>query len=100
MIRDGATLVTDIEDILQEIDPLHHLAKSSANEQKITQETTDDSSLNEIQRKVLSHIDYQITSINIIIEEMNLSPGEIHEHLLTLELMQKIEVTPGGYRKI
>ncbi|MCF6765098.1 DNA-processing protein DprA [Thiotrichales bacterium 19S3-7] len=100
LIKEGATLVTDIKEVLQEIDPLYQLAGSAYKVQKINDKNSDNSALNEIQKKLLSHIDYQITSINIIIGEMNISPGEIHEHLLALELMQKIEVIPGGYRKI
>lgn len=100
LIRQGATLVTSVDDILAEIDPMYHTANLSQEKLNITQKIDDTSELSAGEKEVLSHIDYQITSINIIIEKAKLAPGEIYEHLLTLELMQKIEVIPGGYRKL
>lgn len=105
LIQQGAKLATSVDDIISELYP--SVIKQKDNKQiknpQITLNFTqndDQSALSEIQMQVLSLIDYQITPIDIIIGRVDISLSEIYEHLLTLELMQKIKAIPGGYKKL
>ncbi|MCF6767883.1 DNA-processing protein DprA [Thiotrichales bacterium 19S11-10] len=101
LIREGATLVTNIDEILEEVDPMRK-SNVTNSPHKASHPTciVNKSELNSEQEKILSHINYQNTPIDIIIEGTSIDSGSIHEHLFTLELMQKIETIPGGYRRI
>lgn len=91
LIRDGATLVTDAEDILQELnlDTGAQVDLLST----ITEPANTAPSL-------LAYIDYTATSADTISIRSGLGIAELLPQLLDLELQGWLQQIPGGYRRL
>ena len=114
LIKEGAKLVEEAEDILQELLPLSkyvnfnnsdYLDKKKNESQQtekvqpLTQHHTfnfaGDNNTQETQ--VLAQIGFECTSVDTIIERSGLTAEEVSSMLLALELTDKILSVPGGY---
>lgn len=93
LIREGAKLVESIQDILEEFNLTSASSTSEKKEKKI------DFPLSINQKRVLESIDYNITSVDRIIERSFLPSQEVLSLLLELELNGIVSQVPGGYSR-
>jgi DNA processing protein len=92
LIRDGALLVQDAEDILEHIGPLSRSAKLSCGQ--IVQQPKE-LILNEIEQKVLQAIDVLPTDIDQVVQRSQLAVSQVLSTLSVLELKGAIKRTGG-----
>lgn len=117
LIRQGAKLVENIADILEELPPLSigvrggsQLENASLQPNIALQSMSADVSpnagfdaaesaanLSALHRKLLACIGYEATSIDVMAQRSSLTISEITTILLPLELMGCIKKAPGGY---
>lgn len=95
LIKQGAKLVGDINDILEEIslDNNHINVQQDITVLKNTQVTD----LNEQEQAVFQIIKPSITTLDKIITESKLSYTQVSEILFELEMKDLVESVPGGY---
>lgn len=96
LIRQGAKLVEQVGDILEELDPLPAACSPHPwiNPMIENQNLTPDS------QQLLEKIDYAVTSIDSIIAQSGLTAGEVSSMLLILELQGHIQAVVGGYVRV
>lgn len=92
LIRDGAILVQDAEDILEHLSPLTRAAKLSCGQ--IVQQPRE-LILNDIERTVLQAIDVLPTDIDQIVHRSTLAVSQVLSTLSVLELKGAIKRTGG-----
>jgi DNA processing protein len=92
LIRDGALLVQDAEDILEHLGPLTRSAKLSGGQ--VVQQPKE-LVLNEIERSVLQAIDVLPTDIDLIVQRSKLAVSQVLSTLSVLELKGAIKRTGG-----
>jgi DNA processing protein len=92
LIRDGALLVQDAEDILEHLGPLSQSAKLSSGQ--IVQQPKE-LVLNEIEKTVLNAIDVLPTDIDQIVQRTRLAVSQVLSTLSVLELRSAIRRTGG-----
>lgn len=113
LIKEGAKLVEEAEDILQELLPLskyvnfNHSDGCDTKKEEIQQTNTDQPLIqhtfnftgdtNPQETQVLAQIGFECTSVDTIIERSGLTAEEVSSMLLALELTDKILSVPGGY---
>jgi DNA processing protein len=123
LIKEGAKLVEEAEDILQELLPLSKYVhfnlnninnmntKESDNEVSLKTKMNTEGALpltqnktlnftgdnNPQEKQVLAQIGFECTSVDTIIERSGLTAEEVSSMLLALELTDKILSVPGGY---
>lgn len=95
LIRQGAVLVEKAEDILAELSSFGAFfqpqnSSSQTNLRLLSQELS----------ALLSHIDYEITTIDVILSRSGLTVGEVSSMLLSLELDGFIKSVTGGYVRL
>lgn len=97
LIRQGAKLVESAEDILEELAALlkYVIRDKSSAEAKSSQRVK----ISVQQEQLLSKIDYEATSIDVIVNRSGLSAGMVGASLLDLELLGLIATVPGGYAR-
>ncbi|MFN6402127.1 MAG: DNA-processing protein DprA [Planctomycetota bacterium] len=92
LIRDGALLVQDAEDILEHLGPLTRSAKLKGGQ--IVQQPKE-LILNEIERGVLQGIDVMPTDIDLVVQRSQLAVSQVLSTLSVLELKGAIKRTGG-----
>lgn len=92
LIRDGALLVQDAEDILEHLGPLSRSAKLTGGQ--IVQQPKE-LILNEIERGVLQVIDVMPTDIDLVVQRSQLAVSQVLSTLSVLELKGAIKRTGG-----
>lgn len=96
LIKEGAKLVESINDVLEEFSTLLKYIvhdKTACLENQLPPEPlTDD-------LKLLNHIDYEMTPVDVIIQRSGLSVSKVSSILLQLELDGRIMHVPGGFIK-
>ncbi|MBU6386538.1 MAG: DNA-processing protein DprA [Planctomycetes bacterium] len=92
LIRDGALLVQDAEDILEHLGPLSRSAKLTGGQ--IVQQPKE-LILNEIERGVLQAIDVMPTDIDLVVQRSQLAVSQVLSTLSVLELKGAIKRTGG-----
>lgn len=127
LIKEGAKLVEEAEDILQELLPLskyvhfnlnqnlnvNYINLNQRDEEEVSLNTKLDSkdplpltqnntlnftgANNSQEKQVLAQIGFECTSVDTIIERSGLTAEEVSSMLLALELTDKILSVPGGY---
>ncbi|HSW92753.1 MAG TPA: DNA-processing protein DprA [Gammaproteobacteria bacterium] len=93
LIRQGAKLVEESKDILDEIRPL----KKEINCAPPVLEKSEPVDLPPPVRRVLAQIGYEVTALDVIIMRSQLTAAEVSSMLLPLELEGYVRVVPGGY---
>ena len=93
LIKQGAKLVEKIEDILEELPTL-------ASAQKLATNIETRPTLNKDSAEFLKHVDYEITSIDTILNRSQLGIESVANKLLLLELDGWIINSAGGYTRI
>jgi DNA processing protein len=93
LLREGAKLVENVEDILAELDP----SLAVTDDQVVQQGEADLSGLPEADYdRVLAAIDYAPTSVDRIVERSGLTADAVCSMLLILELYNIVHITSGG----
>jgi DNA processing protein len=93
LIRDGAKLIENIDDVLDELGPLVE-ATPSPNGQPIHHPA--ELSLNEIEQQVLTHISADPTPIDQVIAASHMPPAQVLSTLSVLEMRRVIRRLSGG----
>ncbi len=97
LLSQGAKLVENIEDIINELPPLAELN----NDVKIlSKEVTTQETMSRGERKLLACIDYGLTSTTQIIKRSGLTATVVSSMLVALELQGAIKAIHGGYCRI
>ena len=94
LIRQGAKLVEEVNDILEEIGPLAHITVSSGQDRRGDVKKIKE--LDEYSKLLLDNIGSQPVSIDFLVEETQLAVHLVSARLLNLELAGVIETMPGG----
>lgn len=89
LIQQGAKCVTCVQDILEEFPSLVQTSRAPA-------ESAEPSDLLSEERLVLSFVKDEPVHIDELKEQISLPPGEIHRHLLSLQLKKRIRQLPGS----
>ncbi len=92
LIQQGAKLVESAEDILEEFPDLRRIARSAP----LTDETEDDVTLTERERRVYELISLEPVHVDDIIARADLSPTEASHVLLLLQLEDLVVEVEGG----
>ena len=92
LIKQGAKLVESAEDILEEFPDLRRIARSAP----LTDETEDDVTLTERERRVYELISLEPVHVDDIIARADLSPTEASHVLLLLQLEDLVVEVEGG----
>ncbi len=96
LIRQGAKLVQDVSDILEELEPL---LRNSIRGRNAAAGITNVSApeISSSLRSILDKIDYEPTCVDIIVSRSALQASVVGAVLLELELHNFISAVPGGY---
>jgi len=90
LLQQGASLVTNIEDVLHELKlPLAEALKKAPSKSTVLGPEQPKNSL-------LTHVQYEPTSIDSIIQDSGLTAAEVSSMLLTLEIRGLVGRTPDG----
>lgn len=89
LIQQGAKCVTGVEDILEEF-------PSRIRTPSIPAESAEPSDLSPEERLLLSLVEDDPVHIDELLERTSLPSGEIHRHLLSLQLKKRIRQLPGS----
>lgn len=90
LIQQGAKCVTGVQDILEEFPSL---VPSS---EPMQSESAEPSDLSREERLLLSFLKDEPVHIDELVKEVSLPSGEIHRHLLSLQLKKRIRQLPGA----
>ncbi len=93
LIRDGATLVETIDDVLAELGPLAHSTETATGEQI---RHPAELSLNEIEQAVLAGIETQATAIDVVVARCALPAAQVLATLSVLEVKRLIRRVSGS----
>ncbi len=94
LIRDGAKLVEQIEDITEEINPLIAIVDKTANQSGQSQQLT--KGLDADAKLLLDNIGYHPATVDYLVAVTGLRVNIVSRSLLNLELQGLIEALPGG----
>ena len=94
LIKDGAKLVEDAEDILTEFEYLQPLA-TEARSKGAAEATPEAPRLTEVETKVYGAVGREETDIDDIIRDSDLTSGHVSATLLALEMKKLIKQLPG-----
>jgi DNA processing protein len=94
VIREGAKLVEQIQDITEEIGPLAAVVGARDDQSTRTQQFT--KGLDADVKLLLDNIGYQPANIDFLVDVTGLTVNVISRSLLNLELQGLIESLPGG----
>lgn len=94
LIKQGAKLVENINDILEEIN------FTEQNKVAIKNSSQEKDPLPKAYQQILQCIEYEMTSFDVIICRSGLTAKEVSSILLTLELCDFIQPVAGGYVRI
>ena len=98
MIRQGAKLVENITDILEELGPLASLAIKSLTPD-LGLANQEDSDAANIQDPVIEKMGFEPISIDVLVERCGLTPEKVSSMLLSLELQGRVTSTGGLYSR-
>ncbi len=96
LIRDGATLVTSVEQILDEVEPLMTLARGSLGGAPVP-DSPRAAALSGREKQVYQMLDDTPRSIDDLVRVGEIPPSAISATLLSLELRRLARKAPGGY---
>ena len=94
LIRDGATLIRSVDDVLNELGPLTQPANTGTNEEvHVPRELN----LNDQERHVLNMISTEPHHVDEVLRTTNLEPARVLATLTVLEMKRMVRRLPGGY---
>ena len=99
LIRDGAKLVENVKDILEELIPVCQISSNGVSLTEPTQQIGIKRKTNEKHDAILHIIEQQPTSIDIISQRAEMSIQSLSSLLLVLELQGKITSVNGCYHR-
>ena len=94
LIRDGAVLVTSLEDILAEVGPLATLAGAGT---PVTEAPAASASLSSRERQLWQLLDDEPRGVDDLARTTQIPPSALSATLLSLELKRLARKAPGGY---
>lgn len=102
LIRQGATLIIDADDVLSELSGVLHREHLSGNSNKADSDILQkNSTLHEAENPLLAHIGYEASTIDQIILRSGLTVSEVSSMLLILEIKGLVATTEeGSYLRI
>ncbi|WNC72414.1 DNA-processing protein DprA [Thalassotalea psychrophila] len=100
LIKQGATLVDEVEDILFLLDlpSTSGLYKGEAKREQKKHQKSDQQDL--FIDPLLRSVDYETTSVDTVVSRSQLPTEEVLTRLMTLELRGLVTAVPGGYIKL
>lgn len=98
LIKQGATLVDDVQDIANVIGNKHHMKQASLKTSVST--NTDYSNLTMAEQKVISVLNHQSTSFDDLVHCLGMGAGELNNLLVMLELKGLLSNVAGGYQRL
>ncbi|MCL4134512.1 UNVERIFIED_CONTAM: hypothetical protein GTU68_003424 [Idotea baltica] len=97
LIKQGATLITGVDDILSELSGALQLEVAKSAEDSSTKLSESKKSNQKLEKfPLLTHINYHPSTINQIILSSGLTASEVSSMLLILEIEGLVAVTPEG----
>jgi DNA processing protein len=96
LIRDGATLVRGVDDILESLGPLISPVPSGRGEDEQVHNPRE-LTLNEQERQVLNTLTAEPTHIDELLRQCTIEPPRVLSTLTVLEMKRMITRLPGGY---
>lgn len=98
LLKQGAILVTNVQDILMELDlPVQKMLPEEGVTMMSEQKTHGESLATD---KILASVSHDVTSVDIICERSNLPVSQVLATLLQYELRGLVTTVPGGYVKL
>jgi DNA processing protein len=94
LIRDGATLIRGIDDVLDELGPLTRPVQTDTREEV---RTPRELTLNDQERQVVNLIGSEPSHLDEILRATNLDPSRVLATLTVLEMKRLVRRLPGGY---
>jgi DNA processing protein len=94
LIRDGATLVRNVDDILQSLGPLSTPAKTSPTE---VVHAPRELLLNDQEKLILNTVTAEPQHIDEIVRAVNQEPSRVLQTLTILEMKRLVKRLPGGH---
>ncbi len=95
LIRDGATLIQSVDDILQELGPLSTPVQKTEAE-NIEVRVPRELNLSQQQTEILNLLGTEPTAVDTIIEKANIEPSRVLSTLTILEMKRLVERLPGN----
>jgi DNA processing protein len=95
LIKQGAKLVEEMNDIIEEIIPFQQLLTKLK-----PQPTADSATINSLEPILLQYIGYEVTAVDTIAQRSLLPINEVLYQLLSLELQGDVASMPGGYMRL
>jgi DNA processing protein len=93
LIRDGATLVETVDDILEELGPLPRAVRPAPDEPPVRHPA--ELSLSDEERSLLGHLGDQPVSVDDLIRLTSLTPSQVLATLSILEMRRLVHRLPG-----
>ncbi len=104
LIRDGAKLVQSIDDIVEELADIPsrplQMRIASARPLLPLPPPPEFPQIEAAGKALLMHMGYETVSIDLLVERSGLSPAQLMQELLLLEINGLIETVPGGYKRL
>lgn len=97
LLRDGATLVRNLEDIVEEVGPLAGLAQAAG--EHAFSEPTVGKALSGREKECYGLLSDEPKSIDDLVAIGGLPASAVQASLISLELKRLVKRAPGGYRK-
>ena len=94
LIRDGATLIRGVEDVLDELGPLTRPVQTGVSEEV---RTPRELTLNDQERHVVNLIGSEPSHLDEVMRNTNLDPSRVLATLTVLEMKRLVRRLPGGY---
>jgi len=96
LIKQGAKLIDNLADIIEELDLSCLSGLSECNDKKMSQKDQQDLFIDPL----LASVDYETTPVDIIVSRSKLSIEEVLTRLTMLELKGVVSAIPGGYLRL
>jgi DNA processing protein len=94
LIRDGATLVRGVDDVLESLGPLVEPVKTDG---EAAVHDPRELTLNDQERAVLAHVPLDATHVDEIVRNAGMESSRVLATLTVLEMKRMIRRLPGGY---
>jgi DNA processing protein len=91
LIRDGAKMVLEVEDILEELGPLYSLQQDAFDKVSLGRDRPSETSW------LLNLVGFELTSLDELVRLSARPVAQVLGELSALELIGKVARTPGGY---